>query len=127
LGVTLRPMTHGAPLDQIDLPRIPAATAFAGLPARSVTADDVVQAFMGLAQESDSALYEYFLKNIVRHICGYEEGFLALARGILSDYRWLLAVASRLSLSFAASQYRAVINRVREWSEDHDRAKASGE
>jgi NB-ARC domain len=34
-------MTHGAPLDQIGLPRIPADTAFAGLPARSVTADDV--------------------------------------------------------------------------------------
>jgi hypothetical protein len=42
-----------------------------------------------------------------------------LARDVLSDYRYLLIVASRLSFSFAATQYSAVANRVREQSEDH--------
>jgi hypothetical protein len=39
-----------------------------GLQTGATTADAVVKAFMSLAE--DSALDEYFLKNIVRHICG---------------------------------------------------------
>jgi hypothetical protein len=42
-----------------------------------------------------------------------------LSRDVLSDYRWLLTVASRLSFSFEATQYSAVANRMREQSEDH--------
>jgi hypothetical protein len=87
-------------------------TASAGLQGGAATADAVVQAFMGLAE--DSALEDYFHKNLVRHIYGCEEGRVELARGVLSDYRWLLAVCSRQSLSFAASQYRALITLVRE-------------
>jgi hypothetical protein len=41
-----------------------------------------------------------------------------LSRDVLSDYLWLLTVASRLSFSFAATQYSAVANRVLEQSED---------
>jgi hypothetical protein len=73
---------------------------------------------MSLAE--DSTLWEYFLKNLVRHICGFEEESLVVqARGVLSDYRLLLAVASRQSLSFTASQYCAVVNRMLEWREDN--------
>jgi hypothetical protein len=42
-----------------------------------------------------------------------------LARDVLSDYIWLLTVATRLSFSFAATKYSAVSNRVREQKEDH--------
>jgi hypothetical protein len=44
-------------------------TTSAGLQARVVTADAAVQAFFGIVTQ-DSALGEYFLKKIVRHICG---------------------------------------------------------
>jgi hypothetical protein len=54
----------------------------------------------------------------VRHICRYEDGFFILARGVLSDYRWLLAVCSFQSLAFASSQYGAVVNCVRDWREN---------
>jgi hypothetical protein len=80
-----------------------------GLQAGTVTADVVVQDFMILAE--GSALEDCFCKNLVRHICGYEEGLLVLARGVLSDYRWLLAVTSRQLLSLAASQYVTVVYR----------------
>jgi hypothetical protein len=56
----------------------------------------------------------------VRHICGYEDDDLAvLERGILSDYRWLLSIARRQSLSFAASQCKAVADCVRDRRENH--------
>jgi WD40 repeat protein len=88
-------------------------TASGDLQAGAAMADAVVEAFMGLAE--DSTLKEYFVKNLVRHICGCEdESLVVLARGVLSDYRWLLAVCSRQSLSFAASQYFAVVSCVRE-------------
>jgi hypothetical protein len=76
----------------------------------------VVQAFLDLAV--DSVLSEYILKNVVRHIFGYDGELLAeLARGVLRDYCWLLAVARRQLLSFAANQYSDYVNRVREWRE----------
>jgi hypothetical protein len=78
----------------------------------------VVEEFIGVAE--GSALDEYFRKNLIRPICGYEEGRLVVARGVLSDYCWLLAVCSRQSLSFAASQYCAVVNRVRERRENNE-------
>jgi hypothetical protein len=56
----------------------------------------------------------------MRPMCGYEEGLLVVARGVLSDYRWLLAVCSRQSLSFAASQYCAVFSRLRERRENNE-------
>jgi hypothetical protein len=40
--------------------------------------------------------------------------------GVLSDYCWLLAVASRQSLSFVASQYCAVVDRLLEWREKNE-------
>jgi hypothetical protein len=45
----------------------------------TATSDAVVEAFMGLAV--NSVLKEYFLKNLGRHICGYEDGLLVLGRG----------------------------------------------
>jgi hypothetical protein len=44
---------------------------------------------------------------------------------VLSDYRWLLDVARRQSLLFAANQYSAVISRVRKWEESHKGSKWS--
>jgi NB-ARC domain len=94
------------------------------LQAGAATADAVVEPFIGLAE--DSALAEYFLKNLVRHICGIEEESLVmLAIGVLSDYRWLLAVCRCQSLSFAASQYSAVVNCVRDWRQNNERSKGS--
>jgi hypothetical protein len=61
---------RGTPVDHNGLPRMPADTALNGLPVRAATADAVVEAFMSLAE--DSAFEEYFLKNLVRQICGYE-------------------------------------------------------
>jgi hypothetical protein len=87
--------------------------------AGAATADEVVQAFLYLAV--DSALADYILKNLVRHIFGYDAERLAeLVRGIFSDYRSSLAVARRQSLSFVASQYSDFVNRVREWRENHE-------
>jgi hypothetical protein len=85
-----------------------------------------VQAFLSIAQ--DSALGDYFLKNLVRHICGFEEeDLVVLAMGVLSNYRWLRAVASRQSLSFAASQYYAVVSRVRELRLSSERSVGTDE
>jgi hypothetical protein len=109
---------RGTPVDHSGLPSMSAYTALTGFLTGSATADAVVEAFMSLAE--DSTLWEYFLKNLVRHICGFEEESLVVqARGVLSDYRLLLAVASRQSLSFTASQYCAVVNRMLEWREDN--------
>jgi hypothetical protein len=79
-----------------DPPVLGSVTAFTGVQGSAATADAVVEAFMGLAE--DSALEGYFLKNLVRHICGFEEeSLVVLARVVLSDYRWLLVVAGRQS------------------------------
>jgi WD40 repeat protein len=98
-------------------------TAFAALQARATTVADVVEAFMGLAE--GSVLKEYLIKNLGRHICGYEEGLLVLAKGVLSDYRLLLDIACHQSLSIAAHQYYLVANRMSEWSENHDGSKGN--
>jgi WD40 repeat protein len=100
-------------------------TASTGFQAGTARADAVVEAFMGLVD--DSPLEKYFRKNLLRHICECEEGLLLLARGVLSDYRWLYAVCSRQSLRFAASQYYAVISRVRERRANIERSIATGE
>jgi hypothetical protein len=115
---------RGTPVDHNGLPRMPAYTALTGSQAGSATADAVVEAFVSL--DEDSTLWEYFLKNLVRHICGFEEeSLVALARGVLSEYRLLLAVASRQSLSFTASHYCAVVNRMLEWREDNKGSNGS--
>jgi hypothetical protein len=96
------------------------------LKARAAAANAVVQAFLDLGE--DSALAEYLLENLVRHICGYEgEGLFEVVRGVLSDYRWWLDVASRQSLSFAASQYYAVVSRVRELRQSSERSVGTDE
>jgi hypothetical protein len=83
------------------------------LQAGAATADAVVQAFLDLAV--DSALADCILKNLVRRIFGYDgERLVELVRGVLSDYRWLLAVARRQLLSFAANQYSDFVNHVRD-------------
>jgi hypothetical protein len=71
---------RGTPVDHNGLPRSPADTAIIGLPVRAATADALVEAFMSLSE--DSALEEYFLKNLVRHICGYEAGGILSWRGV---------------------------------------------
>jgi hypothetical protein len=92
--------------------------------AGAATADEVVQAFLDLAV--DSALSDYILKNVVRHIFGYDGERLAeLARGVLSDYRLLLAVARRQLLSFAAIQYSDFVIHVRESRENHEGNKVN--
>jgi hypothetical protein len=101
------------PLDQDGLARMIAGSAFSGAQAMAARADAVVQALMSLAHEPESAPNEYFLKNLVRHLFGYMEGLVVLAKGVLSDFGWLLSVARRQSLSFAASQYCAVLHVVR--------------
>jgi hypothetical protein len=94
------------------------------LQARAATSDAVVQAFLDIG--GDSALADYLLENIVRQVCEYEGGGLfELVRGDLSDYHWLLDVARRQSLSFPASQYSAVVTRVRKWEESHKGLKWS--
>jgi hypothetical protein len=101
-------------------------TGSAGLQTRAATDDAVVQAFLSIAQ--DSALGDYFLKNLVRHICGFEEeDLVVLAMGVLSHYRWLRAVASRQSPSFAASQFYAVVSRVRELRQSSERSVGTNE
>jgi hypothetical protein len=60
--------------------------AFTGVQARVPTADAVAEAFLGLTQEPESALDEYFPKNLVRYLCACEEGLLALAMGALATY-----------------------------------------
>jgi hypothetical protein len=68
------------------------------LQARAATSDAVVQALLDLGE--DSALADYLLDNLVRHVCGYEGGgFFEL--------------------------YSAVVTRVRKWEESHKGLKWS--
>jgi hypothetical protein len=84
----------------------------------------VVLAFLDLAV--DSVLSDYILKNVVRHIFGYDGERLAeLARGVLSDYSLLLAVARRQLLSFSANHDSDFVNHVREWRENHEGNKVN--
>jgi hypothetical protein len=88
--------------------------------ARAVTADDMVEAFMGLV---DDSVLDVF--TLVRSICGYEEeGLVALATGVLS-HRWLSTVCSRQLLLFAESQYCGVVNRVLNRRENHKNSTGS--
>jgi WD40 repeat protein len=106
------------PLKSAESTGIGSVAARSGPHTSAAKADALVQAFMGLGQESESVLDNYFGKNLVRHVCGYKEGLVVLAKGVLSDYRWLLAVASRYSPSFAASQYRVAVCHLRERREN---------
>jgi hypothetical protein len=64
---------QASPVDTDDATNIVAfVTAFDGFQTRAVTADAVVQAFLGIVAP-DSALGDYFLKNLVRHLWGYDK------------------------------------------------------
>jgi hypothetical protein len=97
-----------------DPPVLGSVTAFTCVQGSAATADAVVEAFMGLAE--DSALEGYFLKNLVRHICGFEEeGLVVLARVACCRHSSVV--------SFANSQYCAVVSRMLELIENHEGSK----